>query len=67
MSKTTKASSTTTPNSITVELPKDKDCQGSVRFGLKSDTLAVTNIYVSRSFKAIGTAKRVRVTVEVIE
>ena len=65
MTKTPKTSPTT--NSITVELPKDKDCQGSVRFGLKSDTLAVTNIYVSRSFKAIGTAKRVRVTVEVIE
>jgi len=60
---------------IVVQLPREKECVGSVRFALSKQQVkemvdagnppAVTNIYVSRSVPEIKTAKHVSVTIEV--
>ena len=66
MSKNTNTSAKTQ----TVELTKDKDCQGSVRFSTEQSggvPPAITNVYVSRAMNGINDAKKVRVTIEVIE
>jgi hypothetical protein len=51
----------------TVELKREKDCKGSVRFTTDNEQAAVTNVYVSRAMKGINEAKKVRVTIEIIE
>ena len=51
----------------TVELIKDKDCKGSVCFKNKDALAALSSIYVNRSFAPINAAKKVRVTIEVVE
>lgn len=51
----------------TVILEKKKDCKGSVCFENK-DTLAhLSSAYINRTFTAIGTAKKIKVTIEVVE
>ena len=63
-------SKNTSAKTQTVELPKDKDCQGSVRFSTEQSggvPPAITNVYVSRAMNGINDAKKVRVTIEVIE
>lgn len=62
MDTNTQASSKTT----TVELTKDKDCKGSVRFITDDIKAAVSNVYVSRAMNGINDAKRVRITVEIL-
>lgn len=54
-------------NSVSVELAKDKDCHGSVRFGTQDKTAIITNVYVSRQMPGISEAKRVLVTLEILE
>jgi hypothetical protein len=51
----------------TVELTKDKDCKGSVRFVTDDIKAPVSNVYVNRAMNGINDAKKVRVTIEVIE
>ena len=51
----------------TIELTKDKDCKGSVRFANEENVVSLSSIYINRSFAAINDAKKVRVTIEVIE
>lgn len=51
----------------TVELVKKKDCKGSVCFENKENVIALSSVYVNRSFAAINNAKRVKVTIEVVE
>ena len=51
----------------TVELTKKKDCKGSVCFENKDTVTAVSSIYINRSFAAVNNAKKVRVTIEVVE
>lgn len=50
----------------TVELTKDKDCKGSVRFATTDDKAPVSNVYISRQWAEIGAAQRVKVTVEIV-
>lgn len=51
----------------TVVLDKKKDCKGSVCFENK-DTLAhLSSVYINRTFGAVNNAKKVKVTIEVIE
>lgn len=52
---------------VSIEMPKGKDCKGSVRFETADPNAVVTNIYVDRSMPGISEAKKVKVTVEVIE
>ena len=55
---------------IVVELTETKQCGPSVRFDTpktKGAPQALSNIYVNRTFPAINTAKKVRVTIEVVE
>ena len=55
---------------VTVELTETKQCGGSVRFDTpktQGAPQALSNIYVNRTFPAINTAKKVRVTIEVVE
>lgn len=48
-------------------MTKDKDCKGSVRFSTDDLKARVTNVYVSRAMPGIEDAKKVKVTIEVIE
>lgn len=50
---------------ITVELPRERECKGSVRFLLKNAS-PVESVYVSREWAELATAKAVRVTVEIV-
>lgn len=54
-------------NKQTVELVKKKDCKGSVCFETKDTVCVMNSAYINRSFAAINNAKKVRVTVEVVE
>jgi len=53
-----------------VEMTKEKDCKGSVKFSTKAEQpnalVAVDNLYVARSMDGINGAQRIRVTVEII-
>lgn len=51
---------------ITVQLSKDKDCKGSVRFATADEKAPVTNVYVSRAMQGISAAQTIRVTVEIL-
>jgi hypothetical protein len=53
--------------STTIELEKSKDCKGSVRFDNADTKAVVSSIYINRIFPAINDAKKVRVTIEVLE
>ena len=55
-----------------VEMAVTKQCGGSVRFDAPKPEAGqapavLNNAYVNRSFPAINAAKRIRVTVEVLE
>ena len=55
-----------------VEMTVKKQCGGSVRFDAADPKPgeapgALGNVYVNRSFAPINNAKRIRVTVEVLE
>lgn len=52
---------------VTVELVKKKDCKGSVCFENKDNLAALSSVYVNRSFASINNAKKVLVTIEVVE
>lgn len=52
---------------VVIEMNKTKDCKGSVRFDAADPTAIVNNTYVSREMEGIGSAKKIRVTVEVVE
>lgn len=52
---------------VTIELKRDKECKGSVRFATTDDKAAVTNVYVARSMEGINNAKAVKVTIEIID
>ena len=55
-----------TKKTVVVEMNKDKDCKGSVRFTTTEPLQAVDNVYVSRIMEGINGAQRIRVTVEII-
>jgi len=51
----------------TVELKRDKDCKGSIRFSTDNEQAAISNVYVSRTMQGINDAKKVKVTIEIVE
>ena len=57
---------TTAKATATIELKKDKDCKGSIRFVTSDDKAPIDNVYVSRSMPGINNATTVRVTIEII-
>jgi predicted RNA methylase len=60
-----------TGKTITVELTHKSDHKGSVRFDsvkpAQGPPLALDNVYIGRIFAPINTAKKIRVTIEVLE
>lgn len=52
---------------VTIELVKKKDCKRSVCFENKDAMAALSSVYVNRSFSAVNAAKKIRVTIEVVE
>ena len=54
-------------NQTKVELTKDKDCKGSIRFATENPKAPVSNVYVSREMPGINTASKVIITIEVIQ
>ena len=50
-----------------VMLTIEKDCKGSVRFDNKEAKSVLSSIYINRIFAPINSAKKVKVTIEVIE
>lgn len=52
---------------VTIELKRDKECRGSVRFATADDKAPVTNVYVSRALEGVNDAQTVKVTIEVIK
>lgn len=63
----TKTAGTQTEQQSTTELARGKECKGVVRFETQDFTAVVSNIYVSRAMPGINGAKKIRVTVEVID
>ena len=52
---------------ITVILPRERECTNSVRF-LDKDASPLANVYLDREWKEIQDgAKRVKVTVEIVD
>lgn len=66
VSATRSNGSTAPANTSVVELVKDKDCKGSVRFITDDFKAAISNAYVNRSMPGINDATKIRVTIEVI-
>ena len=52
---------------VTVEMEHAKDCKGCVMFKSVDKEDIITNAYVSREMAGIESAKKIRVTVEVVE
>ncbi len=51
-----------------IEMVRDKECKGSVRFNVPKpleDTVAVTNVYISRKTPGIDSARSILVHVEI--
>ena len=62
MAKNTKS----TAEAVTVELKKDKDCKGSVRFVTDDIKAPISNAYVNRAMNGINDASVIRVTIEIV-
>lgn len=58
--------STAASEAVVIEMSKDKDCKGSVRFATADVNAVVTNVYVSRAMPGASAAKAVRITIEVV-
>lgn len=54
---------------VILQLHRGKECKGSVRFEAAPEIVdpAFSNIYLSRTLPFVATAKKIRVTVEVVE
>lgn len=52
---------------VTIEMQREKECKGSVRFSTPDEKAPVTNVYVSRSMPGVNDAQKIVVTVEVPE
>ncbi len=53
--------------SAVVILVKEKDCKGSVKFSNAEFDAALSSVYINRAFAGVRDAKRVKVTIEVLE
>lgn len=51
---------------ITVTLPRERECTNSVRF-LDKNASPLANVYLDREWKEIDGARRVKVTVEIVD